>query len=185
MRDSYKEASGNQYSAHLGCQDMLVGCATRLRERWNSTTTTTNRLTIADLGSADGSNSVRTVEVFLDELLWNEGTIRSTSGESRETEESNGSADDVDSSNLLHIIFEEHPSSNNAGLTETVSSWLKTKNNNEGKKRITCDVVMKSFYEHLFEANSIDFCMSYICLYWLDSTDKRGAMEFGTGNACT
>lgn len=30
---------------------------------------------------------------------------------------------------------------------------------------------MKSFYEPLFDRESVDFLMSYICLHWLDITD--------------
>ena len=71
MRDSYKETSGNQYSAHQGCQDMLLGCAKRLKERGhqnNNPSSATTQWKIADLGSADGSNSIRTIEIFLDAL---------------------------------------------------------------------------------------------------------------------
>lgn len=38
---------------------------------------------------------------------------------------------------------------------------------------ITRDVLMKSFYEPLFEPETIDFMMSYICLHWLDTTGIR------------
>jgi len=34
---------------------------------------------------------------------------------------------------------------------------------------------MKSFYEPLFDPCSIDFCMSYICLHWLDAADDGGS----------
>lgn len=39
------------------------------------------------------------------------------------------------------------------------------------KNHVRCD--NEIFYEPLFEDNSVDFCMSYICLHWLDSTDTR------------
>ena len=39
------------------------------------------------------------------------------------------------------------------------------------KNNATYDVLMKSFYEPLFERESVDFMMSYICLHWLDSSD--------------
>ena len=156
MGDSYRETSGNQYSAHRGCQDLLLGCANRLRERQDRAPK--QEWKIADLGSADGSNSIRTLEVFLEAL--------------------NSSSRDNDGASSrparLHIVFEEHPSSDEARLTETVSSWLDTKNRGgDDGFAITGEVLLKSFYEPLFEADSIDFCMSYICLHWLDSSDTR------------
>jgi hypothetical protein len=170
MRDSYMETSGNQYSAHLGCQDMLLGCAKRLKEQQQrghqNNPSATTQWKIADLGSADGSNSIRTIEIFLDEL--------NRDGEPNNTKES------TTGDSNLHIVFEEHPSSDEAKLTETVASWFENKtresvNKSERKISISCDVLMKSFYEPLFEPNSVDFCMSYICLHWLDSTDTRGS----------
>lgn len=157
MRDSYKGTSENQYSAHLGCQDMLLGCAKRLTEcKYQQGRTSTKEWKIVDLGSADGSNSIRTIDILLDAL--------------------NGSGpNNTEECNNLHIIFEEHPSSDKAKLTETVASWLETKTGSEWDNKITSEVLMKSFYESLFEENSIDFCMSYICLHWLDSTDTRGS----------
>jgi len=121
---------------------------------------------IADLGSADGSNSIRTINNFLSVL---------------------NNPDDATHNNLnLHIIFEEHPSSDEAKLSQTVSWWLENKSSHDSEgHKITADVLMKSFYEPLFEDNSIDFCMSYICLHWLDSTDIRGTDESGAGNAST
>jgi hypothetical protein len=171
MRDSYKETSGNQYSAHQGCQDMLLGCAKRLKERGhqnNNPSSATTQWKIADLGSADGSNSIRTIEIFLDAL-------------NRDGEPNNAKESTTGDSNL-HIVFEEHPSSDEAKLTETVASWFETKtrqseSESKSENKITYDVLMKSFYEPLFEANSIDLCMSYICLHWLDSTDTRGSEE--------
>jgi len=163
MRGSYKETSGNQYSAHLGCQDMLLGCAKRLKEGGiqRNGHSKSKVWKIADLGSADGSNSIRTVDVFLDALKTNDGN------------KNKDSIGDVCSD--LHIVFEEHPSSDKVKLTKTVADWLKAKNSPEYGTNITYEVIMKSFYEPLFEANSIDFCMSYICLHWLDSSDKRSS----------
>ncbi len=163
MRGSYKETSGNQYSAHLGCQDMLLGCARRLKEGGTlpNGPSKSKVWKIADLGSADGSNSIQTIDVFLDALKSN-----------------NENKSKVSIGNVcpdLHIVFEEHPSSDEVKLTETVGNWLKTKNTSEYGTNITYEVLMKSFYEPLFEADSIDFCMSYICLHWLDSRDKRSS----------
>eukprot|EP00533_Pseudo-nitzschia_delicatissima_P006833 CAMPEP_0116083058 /NCGR_PEP_ID=MMETSP0327-20121206/3066_1 /TAXON_ID=44447 /ORGANISM="Pseudo-nitzschia delicatissima, Strain B596" /LENGTH=391 /DNA_ID=CAMNT_0003573911 /DNA_START=266 /DNA_END=1441 /DNA_ORIENTATION=- len=157
MRGSYKETSGNQYSAHLGCQDMLLDCAKRLKEQRNGLSN--NKICkIADLGSADGSNSIRTIDIFLDAL-------------DSDCDNGNKTKDNSD----LHVIFEEHPSSDEGRLTGTVSSWLNAKNRSDCRTAITCEVLMKSFYEPLFEANSIDFCMSYICLHWLDSSDNKSS----------
>ena len=160
MRGSYKETSGNQYSAHLGCQDMLLDCARRLKEQRNLQIDhlKSQKWKIADLGSADGSNSIRTMQVFLDALR---------SDQPNKTKEN--ITDDIPS---LDIVFEEHPSSDESKLTKTVASWLETTTtSSDCESKITCNVLMKSFYESLFEPNSIDFCMSYICLHWLDSRD--------------
>ena len=34
MKDTYKAVSKNQYSAHVGCQDLLLDCVQRIKEQW-------------------------------------------------------------------------------------------------------------------------------------------------------
>eukprot|EP00536_Pseudo-nitzschia_multiseries_P009385 jgi/Psemu1/288426/fgenesh1_pg.260_\ len=163
MRDSYKYHSFNQYSAHIGCQDLLEDCARRLMEnRRLETEKVPSTMKIADLGSADGSNSVRTVGVFLDALQDNAGGNINCN---------------CDGKLNVHLVFEEQSSSDEEKLRQTVSSWSEDITQNSGSSNgmipltIKHDVLMKSFYECLFEPESIDFCMSYICLHWLDTSD--------------
>ena len=182
MRDSYKDHSFNQYSAHIGCQDLLQDCARRLMEgRRLETKKVPSMMKIADLGSADGSNSIQTVDAFLDALQDNAAS---------------NSNCDTDNALDVHIVFEEQSSSDEKKLRETVSSWSDSRTNNNGGSRdgiipvnISHEVLMKSFYEPLFEPESIDFCMSYICLHWLATTGtsdirswKRMANDNGSDN---
>ena len=188
MRDSYQETSGNQYSAHLGCQDLLIGCAKRLGSNSNNNDAS-SVWKIADLGSADGSNSIRTLDVFLDAAAAAAAVVQNNRKEhvAKKFKDNSNSVvcdDNQRSSNTIssvHVVFEEHPSSDRAKLIETVASWAESRNNNTmdftkfnnsttKKAVVTHEILMKSFYEPLFEANSIDFCMSYICLHWLDSS---------------
>ena len=67
----------------------------------------------------------------------------------------------------LRVTFEEHPASDEAKLRANLDGhrgWFVARD-------VTWDVRMQSFYEPLFEPESVDFIMSYICLHWLDTTD--------------
>jgi hypothetical protein len=142
MRSSYQQFSSNQYSAHWKCQDMLEACMDRLSKRIQmedlyQTTARTRQL--ADLGSADGSNTLETLQVAL-QLL----------------------PKDVP----LHITLEEHPGSSQDLLQQNLEQYLQT----QGNSNLSFSILMKSFYESLFPAESMDFIMSYICLHWLDTS---------------
>lgn len=153
MQDSYQQHSHHQYSAHLGCEHIL----TKSIERWAHRIYTEDRISIlsdetrkrrkmADLGSAAGSNSLRTLSVIIDTLH-------------KHTENSAPPPSD--------IFFEEHPSSNKEKLVETLcqhQQWFR-------KHDVTYSVLMKSFYEAIFPNESMDFIMSYLCLHWLDTAD--------------
>jgi hypothetical protein len=154
MRDSYQQHSGHQYSAHKGCQDLLVSCMERLGRRMEFEDMygmeRPRRRVMADLGSADGSNSIRTLQIAVNALS-NENPP-------------------------LHVVFEEHPSSDRHLLQNTLDEqedWFRAKN-------VTTSILMKSFYEPLFEPNSVDFCMSYICLHWLDTNDVTDIADWKT-----
>jgi hypothetical protein len=101
MRDSYGETSGNQFSAHQGCQDMLLACVKRSKKerRDRLCRSFAAEWKIADLGSTDGSNSIRTIDIFLDSL------------KASEPDNTIGAREDIADDSNLHIVFEEHPSS--------------------------------------------------------------------------
>lgn len=103
-------------------------------------------LKMADLGSADGSNSIETLTIVLEYLK-----------EYRDSP-----------SYPMEIVLEEHPDSDEKQLRETLDRHdleLFQKHN----ARYT--IQMKSFYESLFAPNSMDFIMSHLCLHWLDTAD--------------
>ena len=149
--NSYAVHSKNQYAAHLLTRDLLSESMRRLVTRCNledrdamSNGMSLRRRRIADLGSADGSSSVETLKFAAQRLR--ENFLTPTP---------------------LHITFEEHPASSKEKLEASLNAsddWF-------NKHDITRDVLMRSFYQQLFEPRSIDFMMSYICLHWLDSTD--------------
>jgi hypothetical protein len=159
MRDSYQQHSGYQYSAHKGCQDQLISCMERLGRRMEFEDMygmeRPRRRVMADLGSADGSNSIRTLQIAVNALSNNYNNNNNPP---------------------LHVVFEEHPSSDRHLLQNTLDEqedWFRAKN-------VTTSIFMKSFYEPSFEPNSVDFCMSYLCLHWLDTNDVTDIADWKT-----
>lgn len=152
--DSYAMFSRNQYDAHRLTRDLLEDSMKRLATRCKleddaEPKQNQRRRLIVDLGSADGSSSLATLDFALRSLQSNYNML--------------------DNSPLppLNITFEEHPASDEKKLTSTLESnkeWFE-------RNDITWDVLMKSFYEPLFGRESVDFLMTYICLHWLDTTD--------------
>lgn len=150
--DSYAVTSKNQYAAHANTRSQLSSAMERLANRSNLedqhnllSGLPRRRRHIVDLGSADGTSSMKTLRFAIETL--------------------NQFLDD-DEPLPLHVTFEEHPASNETKLQDTVAqsnSWM-------NKYDVTHNLLMKSFYEPLFEAESIDFFMSYICLHWLDAS---------------
>ena len=155
--DSYAVHSKNQYAAHLLTRDLLSGSMERLAKRCNledhgriSSGLPLRRRRMVDLGSADGSSSMETLKFAMHAL--NSSEFRPSG------------AGPIS----LHITFEEHPASDKLKLENGLSvyeEWFR-------KNDITRNVLMQSFYEPLFEPETIDFMMSYICLHWLDTTDS-------------
>eukprot|EP00980_Cylindrotheca_fusiformis_P007189 scaffold1514_cov118-Cylindrotheca_fusiformis.AAC.9 len=156
MQDSYQHHAEHQYSAHLGIDHMLTKSIERWANRINmednmsleNDGTRRRRRKMADLGSADGSSSVKTFSGIVQSLK-----------------------EQVDNPLQLEIIFEEHPSSNKETLVNTLhqhQDWFQ-------KQDVAYSVLMKSFYEPLFAKNSMDFIMSHLCLHWLDTTDPMYA----------
>ena len=150
--DSYAIFSKNQYDAHRLTRDLLEASMKRLAIRCKledeaEQRTNRQRRLIADLGSADGSSSLATLDFAVASLQRNYNTS--------------------DGSPLpLNITFEEHPASDK----EKLKSTLEAKKEWFERNDIRWSVLMKSFYEPLFERESVDFLMSYICLHWLDTT---------------
>ena len=98
-------------------------------------------LRLVDLGPADGTNSMNTLKFLVESMTEPKPTS-------------------------MHITFDEHPDSDEQLLREVLHShedWFHQNN-------IEYDVLMKSFYEPLFDHDSIDMFISYICLHWLDTT---------------
>eukprot|EP00591_Stephanopyxis_turris_P000269 CAMPEP_0195523188 /NCGR_PEP_ID=MMETSP0794_2-20130614/22070_1 /TAXON_ID=515487 /ORGANISM="Stephanopyxis turris, Strain CCMP 815" /LENGTH=382 /DNA_ID=CAMNT_0040653109 /DNA_START=178 /DNA_END=1326 /DNA_ORIENTATION=- len=150
--DAYKDHSSNQYSGHMGCVDMLQDSIDRLAKRIEMEGKNSQEFPrmrhIADLGSADGSNSMKTLQLAVSALRRSAAAATAP----------------------LHITFEEHPDSDEEGLRkvlESNSNWFV-------KHNLTYSVLMKSFYEPLFEPESLDMIMCYICLHWLDTSDAQG-----------
>lgn len=155
--DKYATFSKNQYDAHMQTRDMLKASMERLAVRCKSEDdvmesedkSQRRRLLLADLGSADGSSSLATLDFAVGAL------------QSEYKKISDGS------SLPLSITFEEHPASDEKKLQSTLSENKTWFTNND----VTYDVLMKSFYSPLFERDSVDFLMSYICQHWLDTTE--------------
>lgn len=146
----YSRHSVNQYSAHIACQDLLEACMERLASRMSiqKGESAHNLLQWADLGSSDGSNSLRTLRHasrFFFQAASIRGIIRPQ----------------------IHVTFEDHPESDEKALRETLHEHKDWFQEHDMPPR----TLMKSFYEPLFDADSIDFFMSYICLHWLDTAD--------------
>lgn len=158
--DGYALTSQNQYAAHTHTRHLLQASLERLAQRCNFEDrascmdgTPRRRRRIVDLGSADGTSSMITLQFAVSTL---NQAIQSSSNNS-------------DGPIPLHITFEEHPASDETKLRSTLGNhaeWFKQNN-------ISRDVLMRSFYEPLFQPQSIDFFMSYICLHWLDSSSKE------------
>ena len=152
--DSYAVHSKNQYAAHHLTRDMLSSSMERLAKRCKleDIGTISNGLPIrrrrmVDLGSADGSSTMGTLKYAIHCL--------------------NSEYSQYGMPIPLHVTFEEHPASSKEKLQTCLDmhdTWFH-------RNDITRDILMQSFYEPLFEPESIDFMMSYICLHWLDSTD--------------
>ncbi|KAL3942026.1 MAG: hypothetical protein SGBAC_003712 [Bacillariaceae sp.] len=155
MQASYQEYSEAQYSAHTGCQHMLLQSVQRWGHRiqmeeklWmNSQQDVARTLKMADLGSADGSNSIQTLSVVLESLK-----------EYRDT-----------SFQPMDIVLEEHPDSDEKQLLETLGKHQELFQKHNARY---C-TLMKSFYEPLFPPNSMDFIMSHLGLHWLDTADNK------------
>lgn len=154
--DKYATFSKNQYDAHMQTRDMLKASMERLAVRCkpeydveSEEKSQQRRLLLADLGSADGSSSLTTLDFAVGAL------------QSKYKKISDGS------SLPLSITFEEHPASDEKKLQSTLSENKTWFANND----VTYDVLMKSFYSPLFERDSVDFLMSYICQHWLDTTE--------------
>jgi len=150
--DSYAIFSRNLYDAHRLTRDLLEDSMHRLSTRCKledgAEPKQNQRRLIADLGSADGSSSLATLDFAVRSLQSKYNMIDG-------------------SPQPLNIIFEEHPASDEKKLISTLQSnkeWFE-------RNDITWSVLMKSFYEPLFDRESVDFLMSYICLHWLDTTD--------------
>jgi len=151
--DSYQKHSIHQYDAHVGCQPLLEASLQRLAQRMafarqsDFESDAPKIWQMADLGSADGSNSMVT-------LQWAVHTLQ------QELQELSTPLP------KLHITLEEHPASDESFLRATLQShddWFAQHN-------MTYSTLMKSFYEPLFPANSIDLFLCYISLHWLDTT---------------
>jgi SAM dependent carboxyl methyltransferase len=151
---SYQDHSIHQYEAHSKCQHLLDGALQRLAQKIvledHSTTfpQQQRRRHVVDCGSADGSNSMRTLQG----AVW---TLQQALKQQQH-----------DTLPLLKVTFEEHPASDYQLLQSTLAEyndWFRTND-------IEYSILMKSFYEPLFEAESVDLLMCYICLHWLDTT---------------
>lgn len=139
--EGYKKHSHGQYDVHNLSRDMLLASANRVvpAERGD------DPMRIVDLGAADGTNSMNTIQFLVNSIL----------GSSNKSPPS------------FHLTFEEHPATDETVLRGVLGShdkWFL-------QHSIDYDVLMKSFYEPLFDKNSVDMFVSYICLHWLDTTD--------------
>ena len=150
--DAYARTSKNQYAAHEKTRHLLQSSMERLARRCHFEDqgscmdgSPRRRRHIVDLGSADGTSSMATLQFAVASL---------------------NQATDGDVPIPIHVTFEEHPESDEKKLRTTLDQhdgWFK-------RNDITRAIMMRSFYEPLFQPESIDFLMSYICLHWLDSS---------------
>ena len=158
MQESYQDVSCHQYSVHTGCEDLLMDCMERLAMRTQTEDKFTmddgkrRRRQLADLGSADGTNSIQTLQVAINRFHQQLEQY----GETRQYMP-------------IHVTLEEQPSSNIQQLHDNLKQhheWFQANN-------VTYSVLSKSFYEPLFEPQSMDFIMSYISLHWLDTSSVQ------------
>jgi hypothetical protein len=144
--EGYKKHSHGQYDVHNLSRDMLLASAMRVVPA-----TVGGSMRIVDLGAADGTNSMNTIKFLANSIVSNSESSKSPSS--------------------FHLTFEEHPATDETVLRGVLGShdeWFQ-------QHSIDYDVLMKSFYEPLFEKSSIDMLVSYICLHWLDTTDAPDA----------
>ena len=154
--DAYALTSKNQYAAHTHTRSLLQSSMERLAQRCQFEDqascmdgTPRRRRRLVDLGAADGTSSMATLQFAVAAL---NQSIQSRSS--------------IDEGPIpLHVTFEEHPASDERKLRSTLDSHNKWFERND----VARDVLMRSFYEPLFRPESVDFFMSYICLHWLDS----------------
>lgn len=160
MNDSYQDHSIHQYDAHRMCQHLLEGTLERFQKKVllsNNFASTLyhqqrSRYHWVDLGSADGTNTMKTLRW----AVWH--------AQQQHQQQQQFHPRDLP----LHITFEEHPASNEDVLTSTLAEhadWFRDNN-------IRYSVLMKSFYEPLFDPESVDLFMSYICLHWLNTNNN-------------
>lgn len=145
--NSYAAHSKNQYAAHLLTRDLLSTSMERLATRCR----------LEDRDAISHGMSVRRRRI---------ADLGSADGSSS-METLKFAMQSIGDNLPLHITFEEHPASSKEKLEAALNAsddWFI-------KHDVTREVLMKSFYEPLFEPESIDFMMSYICTHWLDSTD--------------
>jgi hypothetical protein len=153
MNDSYRDHSIHQYDAHRMCQHLLEGSLDRFQDRIflskhvSSFYDQRSRYHWVDLGSADGTNTMKT-------LRWAVWYVQQQQRFHPRDKP-------------LHVTFEDHPTSNEDTLRSTLTAhedWFRDHN-------VEYSISMKSFYEPLFDPESVDLFMSYICLHWLNTND--------------
>ena len=164
--DSYAMFSRNQYDAHRLTRSLLTDSMERLAKGCkienDANPKQNQRRLIADLGSADGSSSLATLDFAVRSIRSNYNSI-------------NGPLQ-------LNITFEEHPASDEKKLKSTLESnkeWFE-------RNDITWNVLMKSFYEPLFDRDSFYHYLRmpwYACLQIL--SDCHRLLNHTTGLAST
>lgn len=133
--EGYKKHSHGQYDVHNFSRDLLLESANRVLP-----SVVDRPFRLVDLGAADGTNSMNTLQFLIDSIEQKPLSV--------------------------HLTVEEHPQTDEAVLRSVLEShneWFQSHN-------INYDVLMKSFYEPLFEKDSVDMFLSYICLHWLDTS---------------
>jgi SAM dependent carboxyl methyltransferase len=165
----YHDHSIHQYEAHNKCQHLLEGALHRLAKRIFLESTRDacdlpqqqqrrQRRHLVDCGSADGSNSMRTLQW----AVWTLQQALMTHHHHQQQQQQQH-----DTVVPLKVTFEEHPASDYQFLQSTLAEYDDWFRANDIEKSI----LMKSFYEPLFEPESVDLLLCYICLHWLDTTD--------------
>jgi len=143
LSHEYQRSSHNQYSSHHASHDLLTQCIKRVASRRHA-----EQQHWVDLGSADGTNSLTTMEYCL-----------------KIATESNSS----NNSCKTHITFSDHPDSDQQLLEETIAQSPLWKTHPEASH----SVHMQSFYEQIFPNQSVDLALSHICVHWLDRANVQ------------
>ena len=155
--NEYQQSSHNQYSSHDASFDLLHQSVQRVtRNAAQTATESVPQQVWVDLGSADGTNSLSTIQQCL------------------QASDHAQHQHPLNIPHKIHVTFSEHPDSDADILQRNIQQaavW-------QQYPRHSHAVHMQSFYEPVFPNNSVDLALSHICVHWLDRSNVNDLMEW-------